>query len=79
MIDRFKLIPTIGRGGRFVYGTVDDALILARAMHEARDCQVVVVSHPEGGLVRPVAVIGDPPKKKAASDAQANPHPAGKQ
>lgn len=61
---RYRLIPTRGRGSRYVSASEVDARTEAELMFAETEIPVLLVESPEGGLVRRVGVIGEDPKTK---------------
>lgn len=62
IMTRFKLIPTRGRGSRYVRASEFDARAEAELMFAETEIPVLVVEHPEGGLIRRVCQIGQDAK-----------------
>lgn len=59
------MIPCNGvRGSRWAFGSVQDVLLEAETLARDRECQVLVVSHEPGGLIRPIATVGEKPKPR---------------
>lgn len=59
---RYKLIPAQGRHPScFFEGTEKGAIWEAEDLWADYGCQVLVVTHPPGDIVRPLALVGKPP------------------
>ena len=59
---RYRLIPAQGRHeSRFLEGTEQGAVWEAEDMWADLGCQVLVVIHQPGEIVRPLALVGKPP------------------